>query len=468
MATKKDLVEAHAFSRRRLVTAFVSGAPGGREVEPARPGRMIVGGIALAVLLTAGAAIAGALSDRAEVDWKQPGLVADNRGALYVILEKDAVPGVPNVRPIINVTSAQLILGPDFKARKVPQKEIADERKGPSIGILNAPATVPSTGQLIESGWTSCTGTDLGMQTTIDKDARTTPTPDRGFVVQAATTGEVFLVAEADVDGMPRRAYRFRLPASNDGLYNDLGISPIDRITVPDAWLELFPQGDSLDAEGLGIPGWGKPARLAGYDGALVGDRIERGNRTYAITRAGMLELSPFALAVVSNTSLGERESQLVTGGDGAPFTIAKPVASARENWPSALLADSLPATEQACARLVTGKALAPAVRLATAPTGAASASGVASGDREVTVASGHGAVVNSADWGTSKGGSLHLIDDRGYSYPIASAEDRAQLGYADIPDLVVPDVWNKLFEAGPELSQDAALCPPSKDRSCG
>ena len=53
MATKRDLVEAHAFSRRRLVTAFVSGAPGGREVEPVRPARVIVGGAALAVLLIA-------------------------------------------------------------------------------------------------------------------------------------------------------------------------------------------------------------------------------------------------------------------------------------------------------------------------------------------------------------------------------------------------------------------------------
>ena len=39
MAAKRDLVEAHQFSRRRLITAFVSGAPGGREVEPARSGR---------------------------------------------------------------------------------------------------------------------------------------------------------------------------------------------------------------------------------------------------------------------------------------------------------------------------------------------------------------------------------------------------------------------------------------------
>ena len=59
MATKTDLVEAYSFSRRRLVTAFVSGAPGGREVEPARPGRALVGGLALALLVVAGGAVTG-------------------------------------------------------------------------------------------------------------------------------------------------------------------------------------------------------------------------------------------------------------------------------------------------------------------------------------------------------------------------------------------------------------------------
>ncbi|MEZ5096355.1 MAG: type VII secretion protein EccB [Nocardioides sp.] len=75
MATKRDLVEAHAFSRRRLVTAFVSGAPGGREVEPVRPGRTLVGGVALSVLLVAGAAIAGIFAPRTPDDWLTEGLV---------------------------------------------------------------------------------------------------------------------------------------------------------------------------------------------------------------------------------------------------------------------------------------------------------------------------------------------------------------------------------------------------------
>ncbi len=53
MSSKKDLVEAHSFNRRRLITAFVSGAPGGREVEPVRYGRTLVGGLVLALLIVA-------------------------------------------------------------------------------------------------------------------------------------------------------------------------------------------------------------------------------------------------------------------------------------------------------------------------------------------------------------------------------------------------------------------------------
>lgn len=468
MATKKDLVEAYAFSRRRLVTAFVSGAPGGREVEPARPGRMIVGGIALAVLLVAGAAIAGALSDRAEVDWKKPGLVADDRGALYVILDEDSVPGLPRVRPVINVTSAQLILGADVEARKVPDEEIAGVRKGPPIGILNAPATVPGADHLDESGWTSCTGTGLGMQTSIDESPQVTPVPTTGFVVRSDSDGEVFLIAEAEVPGLPRRAYRYALPAENDRLYTDLGISPTNQVTVPDAWLELFPPGGPLDEKGLGIPDWGQPAGLLGYGDARVGDWLELSGKTYALTKTGVVELSPFEAAVLRNTSLGKRLPTRVSEAAGARFDIIPPAAGAGEFWPDQVLTRSLAATEQTCASLVTGEGQEPAVLLATAPEGAASAEDVASGDREVTVASGRGAVIRSADWITSDAGTIHLVDDRGYSYPVASSSDLDLLGYGKVPAVVVPDVWNKLFEIGPELSQDAALCPPSKDQSCG
>ncbi|GAA3662319.1 hypothetical protein GCM10022237_22740 [Nocardioides ginsengisoli] len=468
MATKKDLVEAYSFSRRRLVTAFVSGAPGGREVEPARPGRMVVGGVALAILLVAAAAIAGTLAKRAEVEWDKPGLVTDDRGALYIILDESSIPGQPRLRPVINVTSAQLILGADVKTRKVPEQELADRRKGPPIGILDAPATVPRPDQLIESGWTSCTGTGLGLKTAVQADALVTRMPTRAVLVQGATSKARYLIAEADVAGHPRRAYRYPMP-DDDALAFSLHVAPSSTVTVPDAWLELFPTGGPLSKDGIGLTGLGGPAGQEEFPGGRVGDWFhDDAGQEFALTQRGVVELTPVAAAVLKRIALpGGGAPKELTYTSGMSFH-AVPAPYAAAMWPRALPTGTVEAQDQVCAELVTGKGDTPAALLATAPQGAASAEGVAADERDIDVESGRGALVRSADWITATGGSPHLVDDRGYSYPVAGDVEIGNLGYADVPALVVPDVWNKLFEPGPELSLDDALCPPSRTQKCG
>ena len=467
MATKKDLVEAYSFSRRRLVTAFVSGAPGGREVEPARPGRMIVGGIALAVLLVAGAAVAGALSDRADVDWDNPGLVTDDSGALYIILDEKDSGGEPVLRPVINVTSAQLILGSDEPAKNVPTEEIADRGKGSPIGILGAPATVPPAGELINSGWTACTGADLGIKAHVGERTEVTPTPRSGFVVRGSRSKDYFLLAEAPAyDGMPARAYRYEMPDREDEqVYQAIGVAtPSEAPTVPEEWLELFPKGGSLDVEGLGIAGWGErvaPATREEYGfprNARYGDWFESGPRVIAVARDGFVEMSTFAAAVLQSTPLGNRLPQELP----RPTTAAFGEQPYREShWPEELLEEA-PRDVELCGVLETAEDEEPAARLAIDPQGDASAQGIPANRQESTVDSGHGAVVGSADWITADGGSTHLIDERGFSYPLASQEEVDKLGYGRVSAVVVPDAWNKLFSAGPELSKDAALCPPA------
>ncbi|KRA29896.1 MULTISPECIES: type VII secretion protein EccB [unclassified Nocardioides] len=463
MATKKDLVEAYSFSRRRLVTAFVSGAPGGREVEPARPGRMIVGGVALAVLLIAGAAVAGALTDRPPADWDTPGLVTDDHGALYVILEEDAVPGQPRLRQIINVTSAQLILGADVKTKSVPEDELNARQKGSPIGILDAPATVPAAGQLINSGWISCTATGKGIKTEVTDRPGVELEPDLGFVVRAAGSGKRYLIAEATVDGRPRRAYSYELPADNDGLDIAIGVSPNDEIAVPDEWLALFPVGGALTASGLAIPDLGAPVGVAGYpSGTRVGDLVSRSGDWYAVSKQGLIELSDFAEAVLRNTQLpgagrppAETESANTEVADGP-----RPYAAAA--WPDAVLSDSAGASDQICGQLVTEEDEQPRVLLATAPSDSGMLDGVANGGREVNVMSGRGALIRSAEWTTSRGGTTFLIDDRGRTNSVAGALEVEKLGYKNVPAVVVPDSWNKLFQPGADLSRLAALCPPT------
>ena len=85
MVTNQDLVEAHSFSRRRLVTAFVSGAAGAHGCGSAQPGRTIVGGLALAGLLLAGAAIVRTLAPSVpETSSHDPGLIGSGGiGAIY-------------------------------------------------------------------------------------------------------------------------------------------------------------------------------------------------------------------------------------------------------------------------------------------------------------------------------------------------------------------------------------------------
>lgn len=61
MVTAHDLAEARAYERRRLVTAFVTGAPPERTTTPPSTGRALLGGLALAVLLAAGSVIASVI-----------------------------------------------------------------------------------------------------------------------------------------------------------------------------------------------------------------------------------------------------------------------------------------------------------------------------------------------------------------------------------------------------------------------
>jgi hypothetical protein len=415
------------------------------------------------VLLLAGAAAAGALKPRPDIDWtKEAGLVTDDRGALYINLEETDSPGQPLLRSVINVTSAQLILGSQAEAEKVPTEDIAEEKKGPPIGILGAPATVPEADTLINSGWTSCTGTDLGIRTHVADGPQAEPTPRLGFVVRGADSNKAFLIAEADVPGLPTRAYRYPLP-DNDTLYAALRISPTDEVTVPDPWLELFPPGGPLNAAGLGIPGWGERAGVPGYaEDALVGDWFIRSGQPFALTRSGAVELTPFAAAVLSSTPLGRRLPKQLDVADSGSLTIDRSEPFADAQWPEDVLDGSAGADEELCAVLETAEDEEPATRLAIEPSESASAQGVSPGMSEATVESGYGAVVRSADWITDSGGTVHLIDDRGYSYPLASQTEVANLGYGGVAEVVVPHYWNKLFAVGPELSREAALCPPA------
>jgi hypothetical protein len=284
VATKRDLVEAHAFSRRRLVTAFVSGAPGGREVEPVRPGRTIVGGVALSVLLVAAAAITGVFSDRPDSDWDAPGLVISKElGAAYVILDEDlADDELPELRPVLNITSAQLILGAEGLQPRIVAQDVLETRPvGADLGILDAPASLPDPGALVDTGWSACTGDGLGLAVAVQDPPTVAPSAATDAVlveVKGGSSAGLWLVATApDTGAEPAQAHRYLLPAGSsertDAFLREVGLGSgsAQALRVPREWLELFPRGGDLSEETFGLEELGEAAPDQ-PDGVRVGD----------------------------------------------------------------------------------------------------------------------------------------------------------------------------------------------------
>lgn len=62
MLTSQQLAEARAHERRRLVTAFVTGSVPEHAATPPSTGRALLAGLALAVLMAAGAVVVASIT----------------------------------------------------------------------------------------------------------------------------------------------------------------------------------------------------------------------------------------------------------------------------------------------------------------------------------------------------------------------------------------------------------------------
>lgn len=461
MATKKDLVEAYSFSRRRLVTAFLSGAPGGREVEPSRPGRTVVGGLALAVLLVAGAAIASVLASRSPADWNRVGLVVTrgDQPASYVILEES---DSPTLIPVINITSAQLVLGADVKATSVDQEVVDEQTPGIPIGVLGAPQTLPRPDQFIDSGWTACTDDGVGTKVDVSEEERVSR--DRTAAVVVESGGRYWLVATSG-DERDARSYRYPIsPQERDQLLTGFDLDPVaEAITVPEEWLALFPEGGELGPGGFGLRDFGEPLQ-DGPPGARVGDfAVDATGQAGMFFDGGVQPLDEFSLAVLQNAEGPDGPPQQLDvelPGQLAPSTFEE------AHWPQAAVR---PLGSAPCAQLDAAAERVPYVWLAGDPDDVAvspPADGedpIPADERRLSVDRGHGAFVMSGTWNQTASDATYVVDPLGKAYPLVGGPITLdKLGYDRDDAPLVPDEWVALFDDGVALSTSAALCPPA------
>ena len=272
----------------------------------------MVGGLALAVLLVAGAAIASVLASRTPEDWNQVGLVVTrgDQPATYVILEEKEV---PELIPVINITSAQLILGADVKATSVDQEVVDEQTPGIPIGILGAPQTLPRPKQFIETGWTACTDDQVGIAVNVSQDENVERTTSEAIVVKSVDS--YWLIATSSSrEADDQRAYRYRISeAEGDQFFGELrtSVRRAQAIEVPPEWLALFPEGGEIGPAGFDLPRFGKLALDSPVPGANVGDYIVLDDgRGAMVDDNGYQPLDPFALAMLQNMGRGPRSGK--------------------------------------------------------------------------------------------------------------------------------------------------------------
>ena len=103
MASTKDILDGQRFNRQRLVTAFMAGMPGGRELTPVRPWRGIITGLVLTVMLVVGAAISKLFLPTLPNGWNDGKLViSSDNGSRYISISG-------KLYPIRNAASAHLL-----------------------------------------------------------------------------------------------------------------------------------------------------------------------------------------------------------------------------------------------------------------------------------------------------------------------------------------------------------------------
>lgn len=458
MATKKDLVEAHSFSKRRLVTAFISGAPGGREVEPVRPGRVLIGGVAISLLLLAGAAIAGFLIGRPNSQWLEAGsfVTSKDTGEQYVVLEGG---DDPVIRRVPNYISAQLLLGePDLTPNQVRDKYIREVTLGEDLGIDDAPAGLPDPDGLIQDGWTACTAPGAGIQVALDREPAVEELTDSAFLVRSGAS--LWLIA-ADIAGPDGRAYRFELPSASTGagtIASRLGFGATEQAPeLSDDWLNLFPLGGELTRESFGVSGTGPadygPDVETDLSSYRIGDLLMTPEGTaYLLADDGPQELSTFAATIYD--AVGPGAQPIDADPRGGTQITEYPA-----EWPETLpTADQSP---QLCAVLHPVFGDAARVGLAVDPTDDASAEGLDQNRHDVEVQPAGGAYVQSGADDAATDGTPYVIDSAGYKYELIGSEVPGFIGYGDSRAPVVPSAWMDFFDDKVELSVNLARRVP-------
>jgi type VII secretion protein EccB len=373
------------------------------------------------------------------------------------------------LHPVLNLTSARLIVGRPDNPTTVKSAELDQFGRGNQLGIPGAPERmVQNTSR--DADWTVCdavSGSAAGLTVIAGKLAdggeRAGELPDRSAVL-VESEGRTWLLWQGR-----RSPIDLNDRAVTDAL--GLGAGPQAPRPINTGLFNTVPESPPLAAPP--IPGAGEPPRYplpvqAPVGAVVVAFDSDNTIRHYVVLQDGLQQVSPVLAAVLRNTnSFGLDQPPRL----GADEVSRMPVATALDTGVYPADPITLVATADdpvICARWAKpeGANVSQLTLLAGAEppidSGTHTLALVGSGAR-VAIPPGHGYLVQTVgqEPGSPTAGSQFWVSDTGVRYGIDTASDRGKaieaLGLS-APPLPIPWSVLSLYATGPTLSKGDAL----------
>jgi len=516
VASRKDQLDAFNFARRRMVANLVVPTATGSDEGAPRPVRTFATSIILSAIAVAAVAVLGVFKPAAPSGWQNGLAVDESTGAAYIYTKSNN-----QLHSVYNITSARLILGSNFAKYDVPDSTINNSGVtiGSPVGILGAPEDVPSASNMTLTQWSLCQHeknandeSEAGGATYLQIGYGPSPqtpvwnTASRTGIVVHDSQDNVYLI-DGDYKYEVGNYAEDQTGVTNllSGLQNDQNWTAGEGFWVSDAWLSVFYPGARITSPTL-LSGVGDEVTAPGQIGRHVGDygfNSARGSGSVQ-TADGVLELTPFQYYLyaanaaldgkVENIDSDQLTAIAIEGANahGAPKpsdTLAPD--SYGSDWPTgepSLQSDTASASNQDVCVGYAGKYddgdKVPQLTtwlFSSLPYGSPggqfglSQTGNNNEANNVLVRPGYGLIARrlTGNFG-SGGGKEFLIEDSDYRYELvdvkipatstASATDesaKSLLGYDDVADEQVPQVWVNLMQGGASLNPTTAGTTP-------
>ncbi|HWU09874.1 MAG TPA: type VII secretion protein EccB [Streptomyces sp.] len=507
MASRRDELNAYTFAKRRLVAQFLQPHPSGSEEGAPRPLRAVVPGAIVGVVVLAVFGAWGMFKPVAPQNWDTPYenvIIASKSTTRYVVLKTD---GRTQLHPVLNMSSAKLLLAPDKGKVVNVDESVLDSGKiphGATLGIPYAPDRLPDRSEAGSTKrWAVCERPGEGGRA-IQKAAFVFAEHEQKKTEGAGRLrgGEVMYV---EGPGPDRTRYLVdatgkAYPVENDELLlRTLVDQARDPQRVSADWLATLHMGDEVTFPVIeGTPGTdaGVPGKLQPEDdkvGMVLAATSGTRTQQYVVLPGRVAPVSDFVakLLLSSSALVGLDQDGKAKPVSAGAFEPGEAFGQERD-WPASEATPVNSASAESGSRNTVCNVLRGVSEKSGAGTlstwvGTSFPATLPTGSSSAYVTPGSGQLFRQFKGSSPGSGPLFLVTDTGLRYAMQSNGDSAQddagigesgtkeerersqqeaqqaqnrLGYKDVDPAPVPAAWSAFLPTGPRLSTGAARQP--------